>query len=582
MPRRQHRCHRKPWHRHRGALLLAGAGIAVLLAVLFARPLYRQWRAAEVRSTLAQAREALELHDYETTLRLTQEALTRQPNDPAALETLADALIGLEGHPDEIVAVLKAARDAGNTKPELELKLAKTHLRRGDLIEAQFALSRVPEASRDTWEAVEVESELLQAQGRQPAAAEKQRQALETTPEAPGAAFRLAALDLADPLFVRQKAGRERIWLEARQNGPQALLAVRLLASDARLTIPEAHELLTLSENLAPRGSELRFSAMQAVLRVDKDKSVSFIAAQARAATDWGLEDQVRFLQFLARQQQSQVLLEYLDAYRSRFTSRRHAGEVTGLELEALGQQRQWTDVRKLLDSPRGRLVDTISANLWRACALAAEDSADAQIPLCLLEAFEATQRGRRAMPAMRIADTAARLNQPAFAVDCYETLITAAQLPAERITLLEKACAALAQTSDTAAQLRLARQLSDLTPGHEDNAYRAHYLALLTPEASIEAITLRLQAENDLTPAQTARRRLLWAMLAHRRGQPALIAKELQGIETTTTWTAGERAVLSGLLATASETARAFALAEKVPASLLLPEEAALLKLAK
>jgi hypothetical protein len=158
---------------------------------------------------------------------------------------------------------------------------------------------------------------------------------------------------------------------------------------------------------------------------------------------------------------------------------------------------------------------------------------------------------------AMRIADTAARLNQPAFAVDCYETLITA-------------------------AQLRLARQLSDLTPGHEDNAYRAHYFALLTPAADLEAITPRLQAENDLTPAQTARRRLLWAMLAHRRSQPALIAKELHGIEQATIWIAGERAVLAGLLAASGETARAFALAEKVPASLLLPEEAALLKLAR
>ena len=581
MPSHRHRrsrSHRKPWHRHRGALLLAGAGLLVLLALLLARPLYHKWRAVAAGSTLAGAREAVMHKEWETALRLGQEVLAQQPGDAATLRVLADALIGLEGHPDEIVAVLTAARNAGDTTPELDLKLAQTHLRRGDLVEAQSALNRVPEAARSTWLAVEVESDLLQAQGRLPAAAARQRAALEAYPAAPGAAFRLAALDLADPHFARQKAGRERLWQEARQNGPQAGVALRLLAVDPRLTIPEAQELL----KLAPRNSELRCTAMQAVLRADPDHRASFIATEAKAAAEGSLDEQVRFLQFLARQQQSQALLDYLRQYCSRFTTRQHAGEVTGLELEALGQMRQWAAVRQLLASPRGRAVDTVSANLWHACALSAANAADTQVLLCLQQAYEGTQRGRRAMPAMRIADTAARLNQPGFAVNCYESLIAAARLPAERITLLEKACAALAQTQDTAAQLRFARQLADLTPGHEDNAYRADYLALLTRSPDLHAVARRLNDEEGLSAAQTARRRLLVALLVHQRSPAASIAKELNGIEQATIWTAGERAVLAGLLAAAGETARAFALAEQVPDRLLLPEEAALLKVAR
>jgi hypothetical protein len=84
------------------------------------------------------------------------------------------------------------------------------------------------------------------------------------------------------------------------------------------------------------------------------------------------------------------------------------------------------------------------------------------------------------------------------------------------------------------------------------------------------------MEAGDDALP------HLLWAMIYDRRSQTNELRRELNGLEKATTWSPGERAVLASLLAKAGEAARAFQLVEKLPAALLLPEEAAYAKLAR
>jgi thioredoxin-like negative regulator of GroEL len=132
----------------RGWLLLAGGGFLVLLVLLLARPVQRHFQQAEAESLVALARSALEQQAWEEALRHAGAALQAQPGHGAALHVAADAFNRLGGHPDEVVDLLSKAKEAGQTQPEVDLKLAQAHLRRGDLAAAQTVLSRVPPEAR--------------------------------------------------------------------------------------------------------------------------------------------------------------------------------------------------------------------------------------------------------------------------------------------------------------------------------------------------------------------------------------------------------------------------------------------------
>jgi hypothetical protein len=146
---------------------------------------------------------------------------------------------------------------------------------------------------------------------------------------------------------------------------------------------------------------------------------------------------------------------------------------------------------------------------------------------------------------------------------------------------MLERALAMHTDARDGTAMLKVARLLSELTPGNEANTFLADYLSLLLGE-SIEIIAARVEGTpGKALDAVTGRKRVfLSAIAAHRLQQPVRLAvlKELQA----TVWPAGQRAVLAALIAASGDQEAAFRLGERIPASLLLPEEARMLNLAQ
>jgi len=570
----------------RGWLLLAGGGFLILLAVLLARPVQRYFRQAEAESQVALARAALEHQAWEEALRHAGAALQMQPSHGAALHVAADAFNRLGGHPDEVVDLLSKAEEAGQTQPEIDLMLAQAHLRRGDLPAAQTALSDVPPEARGSWLATEVEATLLLAQGREPAMAALLRERLEAAPAAPGAAFRLAVLDLNDPAPARRAAAKDRLMQEARAGSEHTPKAVHLLLQLPDLQATEALELAEAARQLPePSRTELRYAALGAVLRLEvpAQRTVLLSAEEANVAK-LGPEAAFRYVLFLATNREHERMLAFIETHRKDL-ARSNLAQLLQLELEALSQTRQWSLVAEKLKSPAASRLEPWSRHLWHACTGAAEASPNLQhVTLSLQAAFQATERGRHTSHALYIADTAVLLGQHDFAITCYEVLLESAKLPAQRITLLEKVCAI--DTPETATRLRFARQLADLTPGHYANAFRSFYLELLTPAPldEIGGIALRLDQMAVSNPGETqaAQQHLLWAMIMYRREQKSGLEKELSGLEHAVPWPPGQRAVIAGLLAYASQTARAFQVAEKVPAVLLLPEERQMLELAQ
>jgi len=599
MPRRRRTSIKLRERSRRGIMLLLAGGGLTLLAILLAGPVKRYFQKAEAESQLALARAALEHRAWAKALHHAGAALQAQPGHGAALHLAADAFHQLGGHPDEVLNLLTKAKAAGQTQPEVDLKLAQAQLRRGNLSAAQSAFNHVPPAARSGWLAAEVEAALLLAQGQEPAVAAQLRERLEADPTAPGAAFRLAVLDLSAPSPARCAAAKERLMQEARSDSVHAPQAMHLLLQLRDLQATQARELAFLARKIPdPVGTELRYAALSTLLRLEVPAlRVALINAEAADVSKLGPEAAFRFLLFLAANREPEAMHNFIQP-RRQLLAAIDVGQLFQLELEALAQSRQWPIVAEKLKSPDASRLEPWSRHLWSACAEAAATSPDRQqVRLSLEAAFEATERGRHAKHALYIADTAVLLGHHDFALICYEMLLQKMKLPAEQIALLEKIDAALVQTPDAGSHLRFARHLAALIPGHAAHAFRVRYLELLINPSP--ATLNRVDNENPTPPddadaTHSARHRLLQAMVQYRRQhllgaivmdrrreQDSLQA-ELRGLEHAIPWPPGPRAVIAGLLAYTGETARAFQVAEKVPAALLLPEEMRMLEMAR
>jgi|GEM_PF-5754300 len=568
--------------KRRMRFILITLGVLVFVGIFAARPVMRRWTAMQSRSHLAEARAAIEQQDFMAALEAAQKAARLTPDDPELLRTWVNLLVGLKAHPDEVLSTLTRLEAVGGMTPEMLLKRVEAQLHRGDMQAAQRALNELPEAQRQSWEAVALEATLLLRQGRTAEAGER----LQSSPEAahtPEAIFRRAVLDLAISQDEAQRTqARQILWQTARGDSASQRLALTLLSRDANLTASEAQELLELVKQISA-SQDLRHAALAQVIRLSPQRKEALIQAESERAATLPAEQQVRHLLFLAQQQAPQAMQTFLRDHGRLLAAERPADYVS-LQLEILAKAKDWQAVRQKLQTKAARYLSKLSLHLWEANATAALTPDSPLVLQHLQLAYEAAQNSRNLAGAARVADVALNLHQPAFAAACYEELATKPLVPGGKIVLLEKAFHARLVTRDTPALRRTARTLAGQSPDHLGHAYRADYLDILDGEG-LEILFDRLKRQDEaaaMDAAAQARQRLLKAMVFRHLEHPDLLRRELAGLENATSWTAGERAVLAGLLAKAGETTRAFQLVENLPAALLLPEEAALLKLAK
>jgi hypothetical protein len=105
--------------------------------------------------------------------------------------------------------------------------------------------------------------------------------------------------------------------------------------------------------------------------------------------------------------------------------------------------------------------------------------------------------------------------------------------------------------------------------------------LALLAGE-SLEVIAARIvESHAEAGSEAEGRLLLLRALSAYRLRQSPPLHAALRGIKAAA-WPPGLRAVLAAMIAIGGDQAAAFQIAERIPESLLLPEETRLLALAK
>ena len=560
--------------KRRARVVFSAVIVLIFAALLGARPAWHWWREQRAAKNLRLGREAIEAQNWSMAMALIGQALHDAPSDAEVLRAVAEVQRGTGDSPMSVVQTLQRLIELNKAVPADYLALAKAQLDRGDLLAVQVALNSVPTGARSSPLAVEVESELLIRLERLPEAESRLREALKINPDDTDAALKGAAINLKKSDPKREGDARNLLWNLARAKDGRSLVAMNVLLHDPKLSAPFAAELVTLAEaQCTPASTSVRYAALGAVLRLIPSEREQRLDRETERSLKSDTSAQLAFLRFLAAEQEPQRMLSYLFEHGA-LLRQKHASDVLNLKLEALAQTHQWPQVRELLAASPPKALDVVTLHLWNACASAALDPNETAARKHLNAAFEVTNL----ITASRVADTAERLSYYDLAAELYEKLARSAPLPGDRIEFLEKAFGAKTKLRDTAALVRIAEQITTLTPGHPGNAFRADYLALLT-KAALDTIVIRLNNAVSGDTETAAHQRLLWAMIYHQRNQLDSLRKELAGLEDLAAWPPGQRAVLAALIASTGEIQRAFKLAEKIPPQQLLPEERQLLK---
>lgn len=574
------RMHRITWILCGGALVLALAGGGAWHSL-------KRLRASQLLDALDAARSHMKAGDMPETARLLGAAQRAAPQDPAVIRATADFLIHANASPVEIAQTLRRVTDQPDATPEDLLKLARAEARQGSLETARSTLQRLPEAARSSAGVLELEASMLKLEGRDQEAEERLRTALLAAPESRESLFRLAVLDYKQPLSAIHQRGRQNLWRIAAGQDKHAVLAMQLLTKDSNLTGPEAARLVELAQ-AHPEAGQARLAALAVLMRlIPQDRPAIIERESRRAAAATGQERQ-ELNRWLSSVDEHQRVLQMLPT-QAQVKAKDLPADQLELRLESLAAAGRWDDVAALLTRDVEKPLGPASFNRWHAVLAARQNNDNTSVLRHLDLAFEASGRGAQAAAAVRTAETALQLKLPDLAASYYEEIAHEHKAATGlAVAMLEKALSLHAVVRSTSSMLRVACRIAHLSPDNRPAVFRADYLSLLAGE-SIEIIAHKFGAAATASKTETeteteaAQRLLLKALSAHRLRQP-IAESETQALKKlkSLTWPPGQRAVLAAMIASSGDAATAFAIAERIAGTLLLPEETKLLALAR
>ncbi|OYW73549.1 MAG: hypothetical protein B7Z37_21085 [Verrucomicrobia bacterium 12-59-8] len=551
----------------------------MLVAWLGGGTALRHWRSWQAAGSLRTAEKLMNEGMWSESARVLGEASLKAPDDPDVMRAIAQFQMRVQASPEDAIQTLKKLVAQGVANKDDLLNLARSELQRGDLEATQDALNLLPPSERAGSEAATLDAIMLKQAGQHGKAEAMLRSAVSAVSPDEESRFKMALLDYAQPFAAVHLRGHQQMWDLAR-GGPGVISsrALILLAADPALSKQEAAELERLTRD--SNGPE-RFAALGAWLKTVPAERESVLDRETTRASSAGKEAKLRFAKWLADLNEHERLLKFIPP-ESEVKAADFPPPLLMLKLDALAKTHRWDDLRRLLGPALEKTLGAVLFNLWHA-RLAVEQGDKEASALQHLELALKSAKGARDgfEDVLQAAVFSEQHDFKHLAAEFYQEAAARSTAPLERLAMMEKALALRSRLGDTSAMLGLATELARLTPGNAANAFRADYLALLAGE-SMEIIAARVM-DSSVEAGSEAEERLLLlrALSAYRLRQSPPSHAALRSIKAAS-WSPGHRAVLAAMIAIGGDQAAAFQIAERIPESLLLPEETRLLALAK
>lgn len=547
-------------------LLIILGGIA---SVMLAPKALRWWQRRDINGLTSRANALLRKSDPEGALKILSTAYRAAPNHPEVLRLLGRTLDQVQADPNRCVYFWRRLLDLGVATAQDRGALGADLLRAGLAKDARDVLNTFKAEDRTRRYALELEAQLLRYDGHLQEADQTQRRAYESDPSDPECRLKLAMLDLNDPFPEVQERAINTIWEVARTDSSASLRALQILAAQPKLTSTQAAELRERIARSPDATESQRYDVLSSYIRVlplGKDQVIDEETARQKGLPP---EETIEFLRWLAKIEENQRVLNLLPK-----EAAMRNGNLFLIYAHALGSVERWNDLRKCLNEAPGPPISAIEVDLIKArCARALGDPSTVARSH-LQEAQRRIPPNADPMVYMRVGNTADELGFGDVALDVFNALSSRPQF---KLSVLDRVLQLHYRQHNLQAMLESISRFLDERPGQSPYYETMIYLKLLEAR-EIEAVAN--QAETLAAPGNAVLPviKLVQALAAYRYGDfdGALRIAEAIPLDKLT---AGQRAVLAGVLHACGKTAQGYQIAEKISQDILLPEEARFLR---
>lgn len=525
------------------------------------------------RRYVPEIRRFMAAEDWANAARNLNDANRWAPQDPEVLRIAIDFVDKTGAEPRTMIRFLSQLDEKGLLTPEEMSQLGRAYVNLPDIKKAHDTYDRFTKEQLPKRPALELLSAIQKAEGLAARSFLTQRQALLADPENPQSVLDLALLDARSGDPSLSGPARERLWPIARGGGDQAVPAIEFLAQHRMLTAQDAVDLMVLVESIKdkPKAEACRFEVLSANIRLHPHERESIVNEELRLWNGRPAAHLPPLLGWLVKEQQHERVL--------RLVSDKTAASYSAIlphyvsSLRGLGQ---WGKVKVFLSGRLDPSFPGVQARIWLAEAESHLSEDPTTSRHLLNTVFDETGRGENTAAALKSAEMAEFLGYWDLARRFYEGVAKKHAGASQNMFL--KAYEMAQKETNGAAMLRSSEELLRLKPTDVVYLDRANYLRLILGtdiELAVQALdATREIPPHHITPDRHVALAFLRALSAFRQARYNEIAGELSRVKSFDTFPPGARAVYAGLLAITGDTSGAYQIAEKVPLTLLLPEE--------
>lgn len=549
--------------------LIILAILAIVALVILGPKAYRWWQRRDTAGLTLKASVLLRKGDPEGALKLLASAYRGTPNHPEVLRLLGRTLDQVQADPNRCIFFWRRLVELGVATAQDRGALGAAMIRAGRAKDARDILDAFSAEERTHRRALELEALLLRYDGRLQEADLTLRRAYESDPTDPECRLKLAMLDLSDPFPEVQERAMNTIWEVARTDSSASLNAMQTLAAQPKLTAPQASELRERIAKAPDATESQRYDILSSYLRVlplGKDQVIDDEVARQNGLP---AEQTIDFLRWLAKNEENQRVLNLLPKNVAMRT-----GNLFLIYAHALGANERWSDLRKILSENPGPPISAIEVDLIKArCARALGESSNVTRSH-LQEAYRRIPPTADPMVFMRVGNTADELGFSDVALDVFNSLSTR---PQYKLSVLDRVLQLHYRRHDLQAMMDSVTRFLEERPEQSPYFETLIYLKLLEAK-EIESVANQAETLTKPGSAVLPIIQLVKALAAYRYGDFEGALREADTLQLEKL-TAGQRAVLAGILHACGRTAQGYQIAEKISQDILLPEEARFLR---
>jgi len=562
------------------------AGILLTFTVLIGvwiawKPAANAVRSMLARQEAAAAQEAVSEQDWSRAAHHLLQARQKAPADATVIRAMVAFYQATGTDPAGLAQQLRLLAEQQPLSTEEDLLLGNALIATGKTTEARAVYAKLPASDNAPQPGLKLLSSILKAEGHTQEAAIIERRALAQDTGTPAARLNAALEDLRSHFAEVRQQARNQLWQLAELSAATGLDAIATLATDRTLTPLEAGRLLDLVTQHPLENLPARLGVVSALLRLRPEQRPQIASAEIerfQIRKEGRLEELAYWLMVEHQHAQVSQLISKDLAMKSR--------ELYPILMQSLAQEQRWEELKALLAAPHPPVAQSL-VSIAQAEVYSHLEPDLQRSRLLLTGTIESGKHDGNVAVLQAVATLAEKLNLTDLALTARqlagETAAAAGQTEAALQNLQQSTRLALL-VKDSDVLLAAARQLHKLIPSSAVYADRLTYVRLILG-VEMETIDLNNSSDTPAGPVTTQEHiplPLLRALAAYRMGDLPAIAGHLGNLADVTRLGAGQRAVAAGLLSLAGRPARAYQIAENIPAALLLNEEQAFLQRAR